>query len=192
MQILDMLGKPCPIPVIEAKRAISKAAPGDSIQVLVDNDISRQNLEKMAKGRGHDFSFENQTDGNIMASIKVLETAEQRDDGAGLTVVISRDYMGGADRELGKTLMKSFIYSLTELETAPEHIVFFNGGVFLTTEGSNVLEDLEALAQKGTQIATCGLCLNFYKRTEKLAIGQITNMYAATLAMAQAKKLIQL
>jgi selenium metabolism protein YedF len=193
MTLLDMTGKPCPIPVIEAKKALNTAAPGDIVSVLVDNDISRQNLQKMAKGLGHEFSYEKRDDGNFLIAIKASDVScRLDDDGAGLMVAIGRDYMGGASEELGRALMKSFIYSLTELDTPPEHILFYNGGVLLTTEGSAVLDDLAILANKGSQIVSCGLCLNYYKLTDKLAIGQVTNMYAATLAMAHAAKLINL
>lgn len=193
MTHLNMLGKPCPIPVIEAKKALNSSAPGDTVEVLVDNDISRQNLEKMAKGLGHGFSFKNQTDSNILVKIEVTENSGKADDeGAGLVVAIGSDSMGGPNEELGRALMKSFIFSLTELDTPPEHLIFFNGGVLLATDGSNVLADLQTLAAKGTQIASCGLCLNFYQRTEQLAIGQITNMYAISLTMSRAKKLINI
>lgn len=193
MTILDMTGKPCPIPVIEAKKALKTARPGDTVSILVDNDISRQNLQKMAGGLGHVFSHENRGDGNILASIKVSDGCRiTEDDAAGLVVAIGRDSMGGPSEELGKSLMKSFIFSLTELDTPPEHILLFNGGVLLSTEGASTLDDLAALAHKGSQISSCGACLNYYKLTDKLAVGQVTNMYAIVSTMAQARKLINL
>lgn len=192
MTLLDVTGKPCPVPVIEAKRALAKMAIGDSLSVLVDNDISRQNLQKMSRGLGYDSAYESRDDGNILVTVTVTEGRAEQADGAGLMVAIGHDYMGGASEELGRALMKSFIYSLTELETPPEHVLFFNGGVFLTTEGSAVLDDLKTLADKGSQITSCGLCLNYYQRSDKLLIGQVTNMYAGTLAMAHAKRLINI
>jgi TusA-related sulfurtransferase len=56
MTILNLTGKPCPIPVIEAKKALRGKTAGESLSVLVDNDISRQNLQKMAEGLGHGAS----------------------------------------------------------------------------------------------------------------------------------------
>ncbi len=192
MTFLDMVGKPCPIPVIEAKRALAKAAPGDRVEILVDNDIARQNLEKMARGLGHLFGYEAK-DGNILVSLTLGDGCRLTpDDGEGLVLAIGRDCMGGASEELGRMLMKSFIYSLTELDTPPEQLLFFNGGVFLTTEGSAALDDLKTLTDKGAQIASCGACLNYYKLEGKLAIGQVTNMYAIVSGMAQAKRLINI
>ena len=49
MRKLDERGKQCPMPVIEAKQALAEAAPGEMIEVIVDNEIAVQNLTKMAK-----------------------------------------------------------------------------------------------------------------------------------------------
>ncbi|MDR1445009.1 MAG: sulfurtransferase-like selenium metabolism protein YedF [Treponema sp.] len=203
MEIINVLGKPCPIPVIEAKKALRKAAPGEGVQVLVDNDISRQNLEKMARGLGYTSAFEIREDGNILVSIgaAVLPAAKTGADSApaavpaaegGLVVAIGKNTMGTGNDELGAILIKGFIYSLTELDTPPETLLFFNSGVYLSTEGSNVIEDLKTLEKKGTIIASCGTCLDFYKRKDKLAVGSVTNMYAIASALAEAAKLINL
>ena len=190
---LDMLGKPCPIPVIEAKKALRTAAPGETVSVLVDNDIARQNLQKLAQGMGHAFSHENREQGVFAAVITVADGCALMDaDGGGLVVAIGHDVMGGPSDERGKSLMKGFIYSLTELDTPPEHLLFFNGGIHLTTEGASTLDDLAALAAKGTVISSCGACLNYYGLTEKLAVGGVTNMYAIVSTMSDAKKLINL
>ena len=194
MTKLDMTGKPCPIPVIEAKKALRTAVAGDSVAVLVDNDIARQNLQKMAEGLGYAFAFETAEGGNILATITVREECRLMtgEDHAGLVVAIGREVMGGGSDELGRTLMKSFIYSLTELDTPPEHLLFFNSGVSLTTEGSTALDDLTALSDKGVIINSCGACLNYFGLTEKVKVGGVTNMYAIAGTMAQAKKLINM
>ena len=56
MKTLDMRGESCPIPVVQAKKALAEiGAPG--VTVLVDNKVAMQNLEKMAKGTGYGFSY---------------------------------------------------------------------------------------------------------------------------------------
>jgi selenium metabolism protein YedF len=196
MELIDALGKPCPIPVIEAKKALRKAAPGEGVQVLVDNDISRQNLEKMAKGRGCAFSFETRAGGNILVTITAgpaaASPAVPGQEGRGLVVAIGKNTMGTGDDELGAILIKGFIYSLTELETPPETLLFFNSGVRLSTGDSNVIGDLKALEAKGTIIASCGTCLDFYGLKDRLAVGSVTNMYAIASAMGEAARLINL
>jgi selenium metabolism protein YedF len=200
MEIINVLGKPCPIPVIEAKKALRKAAAEEQVKLLVDNDISRQNLEKMAAGMGLPFSHEKQAGGNILVTITAAGPKEA-DSGTpgiaagisgGLVIAIGQNTMGSGNDELGAILVKSFIYSLTELDTPPENLLFFNSGVKLTTEGSNVINDLKTLESKGTLISSCGTCLDFYKLKEKLAVGNVTNMYAIASVMAEAARLINI
>ena len=53
---LDERGKQCPLPVIEAKRALEAAAPGEAVEVVVDNEIAVQNLKKLADHKGLSFA----------------------------------------------------------------------------------------------------------------------------------------
>ncbi len=85
--------------------------------------------------------------------------------------------MGGGSEELGKILMKSFMYTLTEATPFPSTLLFYNSGVYLTCEGSEVLEDLKTLEAEGVEIISCGTCLDFYNIKEKLQVGEISNMY---------------
>ena len=71
-------------------------------------------------------------------------------------------------------------------------IIFMNSGVFLTTEGSEVLEILQGLSQEGVQILSCGTCLDFYGIKDKLAVGEITNMYTAVEMLSSAERSITL
>ena len=192
MEIINVTGKPCPIPVIEAKKALRKIGIGEDIKILVDNDISRQNLEKMARGMAYPSSHEKQADGNILVSIKKTEGQTKADTDNTTLVVIGKNTMGAGNDDLGATLLKAFIYSLTELDTPPASIIFFNSGVFLTTEGSNAISDLKNLESKGTVISSCGACLDFYDLKEKLAVGNVTNMYAIATAMCNVGTVVNL
>jgi selenium metabolism protein YedF len=193
MEIINVLGKPCPIPVIEAKKALRKTPVGEKIQILVDNDISRQNLEKMAKAMGSPCGYEKREDGNFLVTITAAEDTRNQDSGGGsLVAAIGRNTMGSGNDDLGAILIKGFIYSLTEMDKPPDAMLFFNSGVKLTTEGSTSLEDLKKLEEKGTVISSCGTCLDFYKVKEKLAVGGVTNMYAIAEAMKEAGRLINL
>ena len=74
----------------------------------------------------------------------------------------------------------------------PERIFFLNSGVKLAVEGSPVLDDLRALSERGVTILACGTCLEFYGLKEKLAVGEITNMYAIAEALMGAGKAVRL
>ena len=107
------------------------------------------------------------------------------------TVVISSATMGSGDDELGKNLMKAFIFALTNVTPTPDNIIFYNGGAHLTVEGSASLEDLKNLEKAGVNIMTCGTCLNFYGIAEKLQVGQVSNMYDIAQTMADSGLVIR-
>ena len=106
-------------------------------------------------------------------------------------VVISADHMGEGNEELGRALLKAFLFALTQQETLPAAILFYNGGAAVTCEGSASLEDLQALQSQGVEILTCGTCLNYYGLTEKLRVGEVTNMYVIAEKQLQADCIIR-
>ena len=99
--------------------------------------------------------------------------------------------MGIGNDELGKVLIKGFIFAVTQLDTLPKTMLFYNGGATLTAEGSDSLEDLRSLEAQGVEIMTCGTCLDYYGLKEKLAVGSVTNMYSIVETMANAGKIIR-
>ena len=96
--------------------------------------------------------------------------------------------MGDGDEKLGKSLIKSYIYSVAEADEVPSTLLFFNYGIHLTTEGSEVIDDLKKIEEKGAKIMTCGACLDFYDRKEKLLIGEVTNMYVIYDTLSKADR----
>ena len=106
-------------------------------------------------------------------------------------VVISSPRMGEGNDELGTVLMKGFLYALTQLDELPKTILFYNGGATLTCEGSASLEDLKSLEAQGVEILTCGTCLNYYEMSDKLRVGEVTNMYTIAEKMTGAGKLVK-
>ena len=193
MSVIDVTGKACPIPVMEAKKALAKAAEGEEVLVLVDNDIARRNVENMARGMQCRFSYEVMGEGLIQITLVAPEKQVITiGDSAELVVAIGSSTMGRGEAALGEALMKSFLYALTEAPTPPAHLLLYNSGVWLAVEGASTLKDLQTLADGGANISACGACLNYYGLTEKLAIGSVTNMFAIMTTMAQAQRLINL
>lgn len=200
MKQLDMTGNPCPIPVVRAKKELEN--PGsDGVVVLVDNIVAVQNLEKMAKGLGHVFSYEQEGESCYLVSIgkecdyvpdETPRVASAEHDNQRATILITKDQMGSGSEELGCILIKGFIFSLTELPVVPKAVIFLNSGVRLAVEGSNTLMDLQNLAKAGTRILACGTCLNYYELAEKLAVGEVADMFGITSLLAGPGKLITL
>ena len=97
----------------------------------------------------------------------------------------------GSDMELGKILMKSFIFALTKQDAFPETIIFYNEGVKVTTQESDTVNDLLFLESEGVEIVNCGTCLDFFKLKDDLKVGSITNMYDIVERMEKAEKVIK-
>ncbi|UJF16386.1 sulfurtransferase-like selenium metabolism protein YedF [Jeotgalibaca sp. MA1X17-3] len=187
MQEINALGKTCPMPVILTKKALKKY-PNEALKISVDNKIATQNLKKMAEQLQLSYQMEKINEGyyevtlNEEGSEKKLQpkTSTQIHSGkedASYIVVIHSDKIGQGPEELGALLMKSFVFSLSEQEQLPSKILFYNSGANLTVEGSPVLEDLQAMAVEGVEILTCGICLEYFEYQDKLAVGDVTNMY---------------
>ncbi|HHW14867.1 MAG TPA: sulfurtransferase-like selenium metabolism protein YedF [Firmicutes bacterium] len=105
-------------------------------------------------------------------------------------VVLAGDRLGEGDETLGALLMKSFLTSLLEVE-APATLICLNRGIFLSTAGSPVLEQLQALEARGTEVLSCGTCLDFYERKDALRVGKVSNMFSIVERMAAAGRLIR-
>lgn len=211
---IDARGMQCPLPVIETKKILKELKEG-TIEVYVDNEIAVQNLIKMATQMHLKNSMEKITEDHYIVRIQVSDHSayaikNKKNDSKAVIkesaaedicdpdsvkghtlVVISADHMGEGDVQLGKTLMKGFVYALTELERLPETIILYNGGAKLSVEGSDSLEDLKMLESQGVEILTCGTCLNFYEIGEKLSVGSVTNMYTIAELMMKAAKIIK-
>ena len=192
---IDALGKACPLPVIETKKALREH---EVVQTLVDNEIATQNLKKMAEQLGYIYQMDQDTPnhytvviskGNADLTEETPQVAEPIATVDDYIVVVDTNVMGRGSDELGKNLLKGFIYSLTEQDVLPEKVIFYNGGVHSVVEGSDSLEDLQGLAEQGVEIYACGACLNFYELTS--AVGEVTNMYRIVEMMRQAPKIVK-
>jgi selenium metabolism protein YedF len=107
-------------------------------------------------------------------------------------ILVASDRLGDGADELGRLLMKNFIITLLDLERLPDRMLFLNSGVLLTSEGSEVLEALEALGNRGVEVLSCGVCLDFYHKKEKLKAGTVTNMFTIAESLMQAGSVIRL
>ncbi len=199
---VNAVGEACPIPVVKATKAMQAMKDAGTLEVLVDNDAAVQNLSRMAAG--HHFSAKAEERENGVRAVVidvagpvspvVLDAADYACDlpaSGDFVVAVDTDAMGRGSDELGKTLMKGFLFAVSQLSSLPKTILFYNGGAHLTCNGSASLEDLKNLADKGVEIRTCGTCLNFYGLTDKLAVGSVTNMYEIVETLAKAGKVVK-
>jgi selenium metabolism protein YedF len=200
MKTLDCRKMLCPRPVLETRKQLL-AAPDETITVLVDNAIAQANVTRLAAKEGFSAVATVTSDAiSLLISPEDKTAASDNSSSAktdiphinGPTIIyISSNCMGRGGDELGEVLMRNFIFTLVETSDLPHTILFVNSGVKLTCAGSNVLEPLQHLADKGVTICSCGLCLEFFKLQDQLQIGQVSNMLETVEAMQQAGRIIQ-
>ena len=204
---VNALGDACPIPVVKTKNAIKELNGAGVVETLVDNEIAVQNLTKMANQKGYGVKSEKLSDDQFRVTMEISEAAaalqaisgEEDPDICQITpsgrkkvvVAVTASVMGTGNDELGAVLIKGFLYALTQQEELPSSILFYNGGAALTCEGSASIEDLKSLEAQGVEILTCGTCLNYYKLSEKLLVGGVTNMYEITERLTQADLVVR-
>ncbi|MFC2821081.1 MAG: sulfurtransferase-like selenium metabolism protein YedF [Veillonella sp.] len=175
-----------PKPVIETKK-VSDANPSAVIITIVDNEVSRDNVEKFGKSRGYGVDI--RQDGKDFY-LTMTPNANPVVDGScepmsygNRVILMTKDYLGEGSEELGRNLMKTFWVCMLEADVKPSKIYFINSSVKMVVNDSVHLENIKKLADLGVEIAACGICLDYYGVKEELGVGSITNMYAITNAI---------
>lgn len=197
--IVDAMGAQCPIPVVKTTKVLNELKEAAVVEVHVDNEIAVQNVTRLAQSKNLDVKSEKKEEGHFVLLISAegaVTAAEEPvacipDQRGNTVVVISSDRMGEGNDELGKVLMKGFIYAVSQLDKLPKTILFYNGGATIPVEGSVSLEDLKSMEAQGVEILTCGTCLDYYNLKEKLAVGSVTNMYTIVETMNKATNIIK-
>ena len=95
---------------------------------------------------------------------------------ASKTILIKSETIGNEEIRLGTILMASFLRVLSESEEKPMNIVFWNTGVRLICEGSDVLDYLKKIEHKGVEILACTTCLKYFNLMDKIVVGKPTTM----------------
>jgi len=196
MKLIDCRGLACPTPVLRAKDAIDKEGQ-DEFTVIVDNEAARQNVSRFLESRGFDVTVD-QTGNDFKVhgrkkeekECQVCSVEDAEHEIQKIMVMVTSDFLGRGDDELGSRLMGGFLKSLKEMGNELWRLVFLNNGVKLAVEGSTVLSSLKELKDQGVPILVCGTCLTHFNLFDKLRVGEITNMLDIVTSMQVADKVI--
>lgn len=197
---VNAIGDNCPIPVVKAKKAIDALEDAAIVEISVDNEIAVQNVTKMVNQKNLEYTCEKVGQnhyvikvqcGEVVESEAIKEVVAAIAKEEKMVVVLSSDKMGEGDEELGKVLIKGFIYAITQLDKYPKAVLLYNSGVKLSSEGSDSIGDLKVLEDHGVEILSCGTCLNFYNLQDKLQVGKVTNMYSIVEELSGATNIIR-
>ncbi len=98
-------------------------------------------------------------------------------------LLVQSQGLGRGDDSLGAMLMANFLRLLGESEDKPRSMIFWNAGVRLVCEDSQVLEHIKRLEGKGVEILACTTCLEYFDLMDKLVVGKQTSMAKSIEAM---------
>ena len=168
---VNAIGDACPIPVIKTLHALQDLKGAGTVQTLVDNEIAVQNLTRLAESKGCSITTEKRSDKEFCVTITTENTIgkTEADEQIACTVpaaqkktvvVISADHMGEGDEELGRILMKGFIFALTQQESPAKHDSVLQRRRTPDLRRLGIARGSENLASLGVEILTCGTCLN--------------------------------
>ena len=190
MKDLDVRGLSCPAPVVSVKRALETGE--GELRVLLDDGAPRENVRRFAEGRGYAVQEERLEGGFALTLSGAGKPEPKSAPAAGRAVMlIGSDRLGDGPEELGRLLMRNFIVTLLELSELPDRMLFINTGVLLTVAGSEVIEALEALGNRGVEVLSCGVCLDFFHKKESLAAGGVTNMFTIAESLLGARSVVR-
>lgn len=196
MKTIDCRGQACPAPVIATKKALEES--GTGIRVLVDDGAPRENVVRFVRNRGYQVNETAEADGWSL-QVTGSTTAEETHQGAvtasasgDRVLLVTSNRLGDGSEELGYLLMKNFIFTLLETPQQPDRILFLNSGVLLATEGAETVEALKRLEERGIELLACGVCLDYFKKKDQLAVGQVTNMFSTAEHLLAAASVIRL
>ncbi len=202
---IDARGLACPRPVVLAKKAIEEN-PGAAVAVVVDGEAARENVLRFAAYAGRAAKSVPSGEGATIVEISAADPSAAAEPGPGAapggtpvqahaiaaprgapaggaaprapeTMFIAADRIGQGDDELGRLLMKGFLYAVAEGEKLPRRIILMNSAVSLAVEGSASLENLRRIEARGVEILACGTCLDFFSLKASLGAGRVSNMY---------------
>ena len=198
--------------MVLALAALPKLAAGESLEVLVNDEVAPANLTRLAAEKDCEVATADHGD-HVSVMLTPRSSATATDDAAdtaagpvaaaaaagvcpapaqGSVVLVGADSLGRGSEELGRKLLGGLIYAFAHQDPLPKAMVFFNGGARLTCEGSESLEDVRDLESKGCEILTCGTCLDFYGIRDQLGVGGVTNLYRIAEIMATEPNVVSL
>ena len=192
MSEIDCRGKACPQPVLMAKQALETLLE-DEFTLIVDDSSSCDNVERFVRSQGCSVEVERRRQDFYLHIQREkcregLSLARKKEK---VVVYINSHLLGVGRDRLGSILMRSFLKTLLDLETKPSRLILINSGVWLASEGSEVLETLRGLSEEGVEILSCGTCVDFYGLKEKVKVGVISNMYDIAQSLLEADRLIR-
>ena len=202
MKVLDAKGLKCPMPLIETKKALKNIEKDETLKIIVDNETSVKNVEHfltdngMAVGRSEKNGiFEiivNKQDGDLEDVQAEAYCTPSGEVDNSYVIMFAKDRLGEGSEELGNVLVAGLLNTIKERDVLPDKIIFMNSGINLVLKDSPALPLLKELADKKVDLVSCGACLDYFEKMDKLAVGRVSNMYEILESMLAVQKVINI
>ena len=187
-ELIDARGLACPQPVVLTKQALEHCT--SELTVMVDNPTARDNVTRFAGSQGCAVEVREEDYGFRLEITPGVCEAVLSGSGGEYVFVLSADFMGKVDNQLGHVLIKAFLNTLTDRDDAPSRLILFNTGVALACGEAETIEALKRLESRGVTILACGTCLDFLGLKESLKVGTVSNMYEIVDTLTGAERCI--
>ncbi|MBZ7959369.1 sulfurtransferase-like selenium metabolism protein YedF [Campylobacter molothri] len=174
---IDCKDLDCPKPVVETKKALENLNNGDSLEIVLNSIISKNNVLKFLHSLNLNPTFkEYQNEIIIHVEKKEIDLNKTNNPNEYSVLFLKTDKVGYG--ELGERLFIGFLDSLKNIENIPNKIICVNESVLVNAnedhKAHKIMKELENL---GIEIISCGACLEFFGKTKELKIGFIGNAY---------------
>ncbi len=198
---VDARGLPCPQPLMLAKKTLTELSEGESLQMLLDNKLSCDNVIRFLKDHGLTPELSVEEGVYTLEVKKGAVTAPLGNAAAycapaqpkvGPVIVINHHGMGSGSEELGKILLQACINTLKDVAPQPVAILCYNAGVFAVAKGAPTVPALTELVAQGVTLLVCGTCVDYFEMQNRVAIGTISNMYDILQQLSTAERIITL
>ncbi len=191
---IDARNMECPKPVLLAKEAIESIGEEGSFEILLNTEVSKENVLRFLKQNGVEASSKTADNGEfVITAVKGYSCEVLAPKNSSKVVFVKTDYIGESG-ELGTKLIKGFLSAMLHTTQKPSKIIFVNRGVMLTTkeENSDVISSLKELEKSGVTILSCGACLEFYGLTNELKVGASGNALDTVESMLSSDLVVSL
>ncbi len=110
----------------------------------------------------------------------------------GCVIYLNSDAIGSGGRDHGRSLMRAFLYTLTEIAPQPEAIILAGEAVRLAQPGSDTFECLSLMQEQGVQILLAEQSVREMPDGENTAVGRMATMHIILDRLLRAEKVITL